>query len=57
MEREVRVTDPLDLELEDTELSDEIALVAELMAVASASETALSQSRIDGILLGLRHTA
>lgn len=53
----MRVTDPLDLELEDTELSDEIALVAELMAVASASETALSQSRIDGILLGLRHTA
>ncbi len=57
MEREVRVTDPLDLELEDAELSDEIALVAELMAVASASETALSQARIDQILLGLPHTA
>ena len=52
----MRVTDPLDLELEDTELSDEIALVAELMAVASASETALSQARIDQALLGLPHT-
>ena len=51
------MTDPLDLELEDAELSDEIALVAELMVVASASETALSQARIDGILLGLGHTA
>ena len=44
------MTDPLDVELQDPELREEILLVAELMAAAAAATTHLSQARIDELL-------
>jgi hypothetical protein len=44
------VTDPLDFELEDPELQEEILLVAELMAAAASATTPLSQATIDELL-------
>jgi hypothetical protein len=44
------VTDPLDVDLQDAELEDEIRLVAELMAAAASARDRLSQARIDELL-------
>lgn len=44
------MTDPFDIELEDPELQEEIHLMAELMAVATASRDPLPQARIDELL-------
>ena len=44
------MTDALDLDLHDTELDDEIHLLAELMVAAAESPRSLSQSDIDAIL-------
>lgn len=44
------MTDPFDIELEDPELQEEIHLMAELMAVATASRDPLTQARIDELL-------
>ena len=44
------MTDPLDIELEDPELQEEILLVAELMAAATAATKQLSQAQIDKLL-------
>jgi hypothetical protein len=47
------MNDALDVPLEDDELSEEIALTAELMAAAvGAPAPRLGQDRIDAILLG-----
>jgi len=42
--------DPLDVDLEDPDLQEEIQLVAELMAAAASSTTHLSQDTIDEVL-------
>ena len=44
------MTDPLDVELQDPELQEEIRLVAELMAAAASAGAPLSQARIDELL-------
>jgi hypothetical protein len=44
------MTDPLDVDLQDCELTAEIALVTDLMVAASESEQHLSQACIDDIL-------
>jgi hypothetical protein len=44
------MTDPLDVDLKDAELSDEIALVSELMVAAAESPTRLTQAQVDAIL-------
>ena len=44
------MTDPLDIDLQDAELVDEIALVTELMAAAAQAPDQLSQDAVDGIL-------
>jgi hypothetical protein len=44
------VTDPLDFELEDPDLQEEILLVAELMAAAATATKPLDQARIDELL-------
>ena len=42
--------DPLDIDLEDRDLQEEIRLVAELMAAAAGSPAQLTQERIDEVL-------
>ena len=42
--------DPLDIDLEDRDLQEEIRLVSELMADAAASAAPLTQERIDQVL-------
>jgi len=44
------VNNALDVDLEDDELIAEIGLVTDLIVVASESERALTQARIDEIL-------
>lgn len=44
------MTDPLDVDLQDAELSSEISLVADLMVAASESPCVLDQTVIDQIL-------
>ena len=46
-------TDPFEVELEDSELLDEVGLTAGLMVAANQSEGPLSREEIDR-LLGLR---
>ena len=42
--------DPLDIDLEDRDLQEEIRLVSELMAAAAASAVPLTQEHIDEVL-------
>jgi hypothetical protein len=44
------MTDPLDVDLQDDELSSEIRLTADLMVAAVESACVLPQARIDRIL-------
>jgi hypothetical protein len=44
------MNDALNVDLQDTELDREIALVADLMVVASETEGALDQHTIDAVL-------
>lgn len=46
------MTDALDLDLQDSELIDEIHLVADLMVAAAQSPHPLSEEQIDAILGG-----
>jgi hypothetical protein len=43
-------TDPFDVELEDTELLDEVDLTANLIVAANQSEGPLSREEIDRLL-------
>jgi hypothetical protein len=48
--RPVVSTDPFDVELEDTELLDEVDLTANLIVAANQSEGPLSREEIDRLL-------
>ena len=47
------MNDALDIDLDDGDLTEEIALVAELMVAAAESPGHLDQARVD-LLLGVR---